>query len=270
MDKTSSIKVPSKVWIGFDWKQAELVFLALFSKDSRLKEALESGDVHRYVASQVFEVDQDKVTAEQRNLAKTVSFGLIYSGFNIHTTVVNIRRDHQELDEDYIEEVLNSYSGTFISLFEWANKAVLDWYDNDGVVSYFMGAQKHIPVPEYLKRDLEKLANHKTGRVSINTYGQNSVGLLLKFVYSLMYRDEIVRACTSQQVPIFDSMNMLCDISHLYEVVQRVERYATPILRHNEFEMRMRTDWKSSLYSWGEMKSIELPEFIIEPIIYEW
>jgi len=170
------------------------------------------------------------------------------------------------LDADYLEEMLNKYAETFFMLFEWVNKTVLDWYDDAGYVTYFMGAKKHIPVPEYLKRDIEKLAGNKSGRTAINTYGQNSTGLLLKFVYSEMWEDEIIREHTCQHIPIFDAMYMLVDLEHVHEVVQRIDYYATPVLEHDGFQMRMGTDWKASMISWGDMKDIEIPRGEYQPL----
>jgi DNA polymerase I-like protein with 3'-5' exonuclease and polymerase domains len=262
---------PEKIWIGWDWAQAEMYFLALFSKDSALKEALYSQDFHKYVASLVDDVSIDEVGAEQREMAKTLSYNLIYSGFNIGITRANILKKRLDLTEDKISEALEKYQEVFFCLFGFVKKAVVDWFQNLGYMSYFLGAKKFIPVPAYFKCEPNKMLNSKEGRLCINTYGQNSVGLLLKCVYSNMFRNTVVREHTFQHIPIFDSMNFLVDTKYLDSVMRIVNEYATPVIEHDNFEIRMKVSWKLSTKSWGELKRIEIPEIPDnEAIIYEW
>ncbi len=62
-----------------DYSQIELRVLAHFSQDRELIAAFEQGvDIHTAVASQVFGVDRERVSSEQRRMAKAVNFGVIY------------------------------------------------------------------------------------------------------------------------------------------------------------------------------------------------
>ena len=62
-----------------DYSQIELRVLAHYSQDRELILAFEQGvDIHTAVASQVFGVDREAVTSEQRRMAKAVNFGVIY------------------------------------------------------------------------------------------------------------------------------------------------------------------------------------------------
>ncbi len=62
-----------------DYSQIELRVLAHFSQDRELIAAFEQGvDIHTAVASQVFGVDRECVSSEQRRMAKAVNFGVIY------------------------------------------------------------------------------------------------------------------------------------------------------------------------------------------------
>jgi DNA polymerase-1 len=65
--------------VSFDYSQQELRILAYLSKEENLLEAYRQGhDVHRQTASKIFSVGYDEVTKDQRNVAKTVNFGLVY------------------------------------------------------------------------------------------------------------------------------------------------------------------------------------------------
>ncbi|MGB1016964.1 MAG: DNA polymerase, partial [Nannocystaceae bacterium] len=68
-----------RVLVTLDYSQIELRVLAHLSGDKNLSGAFRDGvDVHRRTASEVFEVPEKDVTAEQRRVAKAVNFGVIY------------------------------------------------------------------------------------------------------------------------------------------------------------------------------------------------
>lgn len=64
---------------SFDYSQIELRVLASVTNDPKMIEAFKSDkDIHNLTASQVFDIDIDKVSKEQRGFAKTLNFGVIY------------------------------------------------------------------------------------------------------------------------------------------------------------------------------------------------
>ena len=73
--------VPSPGWelLVADYNQVELRIIAHLADDEGLINAFEAGtDIHRAVAADVFGVEPDEVTYEQRERAKMVSYGLAY------------------------------------------------------------------------------------------------------------------------------------------------------------------------------------------------
>jgi len=65
--------------IAADYSQIELRVLAHLSQDAHLLEAFRNGeDIHRRTAALVFDADQDEISADQRRMAKTINFGLLY------------------------------------------------------------------------------------------------------------------------------------------------------------------------------------------------
>ena len=65
--------------LSADYSQIELRLLAHFSKDETLRAAFAADqDIHRFVASQIYNVPLDQVTNEMRARCKTVNFGIIY------------------------------------------------------------------------------------------------------------------------------------------------------------------------------------------------
>ena len=65
--------------ISADYSQIELRIMAHLSEDKRLLEAFKQGeDVHRATAAEIFGVTPLEVGPDQRRVAKTINFGLIY------------------------------------------------------------------------------------------------------------------------------------------------------------------------------------------------
>ena len=73
------IAPPEHVLMAADYSQIELRIMAHLSGDEGLLTAFaEDRDVHQATAAEVFSVAPDAVSADQRRLAKTINFGLIY------------------------------------------------------------------------------------------------------------------------------------------------------------------------------------------------
>jgi len=67
------------VLLSADYSQIELRILALLADDEQLKNACKGdGDIHRYTASLMFEVPEDKVDDKMRYAAKRINFGIVY------------------------------------------------------------------------------------------------------------------------------------------------------------------------------------------------
>jgi len=73
--------VPEPGWrfLAADYSQIELRILAHVSGEESLVEAFRRGeDIHRRTAAEVFAIDPSQVTPEQRDVAKTTNFSVIY------------------------------------------------------------------------------------------------------------------------------------------------------------------------------------------------
>ena len=67
------------ILLAADYSQIELRIMAHLSADKGLLDAFANGvDVHRATAAEVFAVDVEAVSDNQRRSAKAINFGLIY------------------------------------------------------------------------------------------------------------------------------------------------------------------------------------------------
>ncbi|HEY3487654.1 MAG TPA: DNA polymerase I [Gammaproteobacteria bacterium] len=100
------IAPPGKRLIAADYSQIELRIMAHLSGDKGLLQAFEHGeDIHRATASEVFKIDRDAVTTEQRRAAKAINFGLIYgmSAFGLGKQLGISRNQAQTYVDLYFE-----------------------------------------------------------------------------------------------------------------------------------------------------------------------
>jgi DNA polymerase-1 len=100
--------IPDKgnVLISADYSQIELRIMAHLSKDKNLTNAFNKGlDVHSSTAAEVFGVNIEDVTDEQRRSAKAINFGLMYgmSAFGLTRQLDIPRADAQKYLDTYFE-----------------------------------------------------------------------------------------------------------------------------------------------------------------------
>lgn len=75
------VSAPGYTLVDIDYSQIQLVILAVFSHDKNLMDIFRNGeDMHRKVAAVLYDISEDKVTAEQRTSVKPVNFGMVFGG----------------------------------------------------------------------------------------------------------------------------------------------------------------------------------------------
>jgi len=127
------------ILVAADYSQIELRIMAHLSGDKGLISAFrEDKDIHRATAAEVFGVDQDAVSADQRRSAKAINFGLIYgmSAFGL-ARQLNVERSAAQ---EYVDLYFTRYPG------------VRDYMDRtraqakeDGFVETVFGRRLYLP-----------------------------------------------------------------------------------------------------------------------------
>ncbi|HEX6295816.1 MAG TPA: DNA polymerase I [Burkholderiales bacterium] len=104
------IAPPGAKIVSADYSQVELRIMAHLSGDENLRRAfLRGDDVHRATAAEVFGLPLDKVTPDERRVAKVINFGLIYgmSSFGVAQNLGIERATAQA----YVESYFSRYPG---------------------------------------------------------------------------------------------------------------------------------------------------------------
>jgi DNA polymerase-1 len=164
--------IPSggKVFLSADYSQIELVILAHLSGDPGLSDAFVKGaDVHRTTASLIFGVSPEDVSPEQRRIAKTINFGVMYgmSAFRLARELGIPRGDANRFIESYFTR--------YNRIREFITKTVAE-AEITGGVKTILGRER--PVPAITSRNkTEKMAAE---RIAVNTPIQGSAADIVK------------------------------------------------------------------------------------------
>ena len=95
---------PDGLIVSADYSQIELRIMAHLSCDKHLIEAFRAGeDVHAITASKIFGIPLEEVTPDQRRIAKTANFGIMYgiSSFGLSQRLKIGRGEAKKIIDDY-------------------------------------------------------------------------------------------------------------------------------------------------------------------------
>ena len=93
--------------VSADYSQIELRIMAHLSCDSHLINAFRNGqDVHAITAAKIFGIEPEEVTSDQRRIAKTANFGIMYgiSAFGLSQRLGISRQEAKKIIDDYFEK----------------------------------------------------------------------------------------------------------------------------------------------------------------------
>jgi len=126
------------VLISADYNQIEMRILADLADVKELKKAFKNNeDIHTLTASQVFNIDINKVDQDTRRKAKAINFGIIY-GISQYGLAKQIMVSNNEA-----KEFLNSYFLKFPEIKEYM-EATIKFCRKSGYVNNIFGRRTHI------------------------------------------------------------------------------------------------------------------------------
>lgn len=164
------IAPPQHVLLTADYSQIELRIMAHLSQDANLLNAFSKGwDIHAATASEIFGVDLNEVTKEQRRRAKAVNFGLIYgmSAFGLAKQLGVERQDAQQ----YIDRYFQRYPGVLDYMERTRKQAHLQGY-----VETLFGRRLYLPEINASNMMRQKAAE----RTAINAPMQGTAADIIK------------------------------------------------------------------------------------------
>jgi DNA polymerase I len=133
------VAAPGHHLVSADYSQIELRIMAHLSRDETLLAAFRSGeDVHRRTAAEIFGLEGDAVSSEQRRYAKTINFGLIY-GMSAFGLAANLGIERSAAQQ-YMERYFARYPGVK-AYMDQTRKAARE----QGYVETVLGRRLYMP-----------------------------------------------------------------------------------------------------------------------------
>jgi len=156
--------------LAADYSQIELRIMAHLAQDEGLLDAFRHDrDVHRATAAEVFGVELDQVSGDQRRSAKAINFGLIYgmSAFGLAKQIGVDRKQSQA----YIDRYFARYPGVLAYMERTREQAA-----QQGFVETLFGRRLYLPDINAKNQALRKGAE----RTAINAPMQGTAADIMK------------------------------------------------------------------------------------------
>ncbi len=167
--------LPAPGWqlVTADYSQIELRLLAHFTEDAELRRAFaEDRDIHTAVAAQIFHVPEAEVDSNQRRVAKTVNFGVIY-GMSAHGLAQRL-----DIPRTEAETFIQKYFERYPRVLEYQTR-LLECCRKTGYVSTILGRRRYFDA-EAIRPDSTYQQRNQPEREAINMEVQGSAADLIK------------------------------------------------------------------------------------------
>ena len=180
-----------------DYSQIELRLLAHFSRDKALLAAFAADeDIHRFVASQIYNVPIDEVSSEMRSKCKAVNFGIIYGqgAFGLSRSIGIGRAEAKRFIEDYFAR--------YSSIRKFMD-GVIETARRSGYVETILHRRRNIPNLNSQNANKRSQAQ----RFAVNTVIQGSAADLIKIaMINIQWKIEAEKLAVKLILQIHDEL----------------------------------------------------------------
>ena len=218
---------PDGVIVSADYSQIELRIMAHLSKDEHLTQAFREGvDVHAATAAKIFGIPVSEVTREQRGMAKTANFGIMYgiSSFGL------AQRLH--LPRAAAKELIDGYFASFPSIRSFIDGSIA-FAREHGYVETLFGRRRYLPDIQARNATVRALAERNAVNAPIQGTSADIIklamigvaarlkaeGLRSKMV--LQIHDELLFDAVPEEVPALKTL--------VTEVMEHVMELSVPL-----------------------------------------
>jgi DNA polymerase-1 len=164
--------VPDKghIFIAADYSQIELRVLAYLSQDPVLIDAFNhQRDIHIQTAAGIFDVSEQQVTAEQRQVGKKINFSILY-GQGAYSLSKELHIPFKQA-----QQYIDGYFAQYTRVKEWID-SIIAGAKMGGYVSTFWGRRRYI---EHINAQNNSL-RQEACRIAVNTVVQGTAADVVK------------------------------------------------------------------------------------------
>lgn len=230
------------ILMGIDYSQIELRVLAQLSGDENLRAAYQSNmDLHSLTARKIFELSEnDEVTREQRIIAKTINFSIIYgkTAFGLAKELGITQREASE----YIERYFNQYPR--VKEFE---KEIVEFTEKNGYTETLFGRRRIIEGINSKNKNIKSQAE----RMAVNSVIQGTAAEVLKQVMIEIYRYIKDKAGISLLLQVHDELIFEISLDRLEEYRENIEKIMKECVKFDSVPLEINTNIG---VNWAETK----------------
>lgn len=217
--------IPQKgnIMLSADYSQIELRVMAHVCNDATLVDAFKNGhDIHAATAAALFGIELGDVESEQRRIAKTVNFGIMYGqgSFGLAKQLGVSRTEAKEIIDQYFLR----YPNIKLYIDQTIEKA-----KKQGYVETLMGRRRYFPALESNNQAIRQGAE----RAAINMPIQGSAADMMKLaminVHARMKKEQLKSLMILQihDELVFDAT--VDEVEHLRSLVKEEMESAMPL-----------------------------------------
>lgn len=230
------------ILMGIDYSQIELRVLAQLSGDENLRAAYQNNmDLHSLTARKIFELSEnDEVTREQRIIAKTINFSIIYgkTAFGLAKELGITQREASE----YIERYFNQYPR--VKEFE---KEIIEFTEKNGYTETLFGRRRIIEGINSKNKNIKSQAE----RMAVNSVIQGTAAEVLKQVMIEIYRYIKDKAGISLLLQVHDELIFEISQDRLEEYRENIEKIMRECVKFDSVPLEINTNIG---VNWAETK----------------
>ena len=187
------IAEPGNILVGADYSQVELRILAHVSQDPALLKAFAEGqDIHASTAALTYGVSLSEVTPEQRRVAKTVNFAVLYG-----VSPYGLARQ-SDLSREEAEIFMRAYFRNYPRVQEYIERTKEE-VRRKGYVETLLGRRRYFPELANGQR-LSQSQRGESERAAINAPIQGTAADIIKIAMIRLHRELQARGFKSRMI----------------------------------------------------------------------
>jgi DNA polymerase-1 len=205
----------NRLIMSADYSQIELRLLAHFSMDPVMVDSFKSNlDIHSITAGDIFNIDMNDVNEDQRRLAKTINFGILYG--------IGSKRLSEQINQD------TKTAKAFIQKYFEKYSAVKDYFQttidatrNRGYSETILRRRRYLPDINSNNFMLRAAGE----RAAINSPIQGSAADIIKMAMILINNDQSLVSNCAMIMQVHDELIFEVEKNKISEVSKKIENH---------------------------------------------
>lgn len=229
------------VFLSFDYSQLELRLMAHVSQDENMIKAFKKGqDIHKLTASKVLDKPIKKVTKKDRELAKTLNFGVVFG--------MGARAFSKQsgLSYDESKEFIKKYFEDFSGVKKWQDK-IKEEAKVNGYVKNENGRRRIIKGGGYMDRAAINMP--------IQSLGADIIKIAMINVFDFLKVEGLLGGGAKMLLSIHDELLLEVESDNLKNIVPRIKN----ILEKESYSISVPLEVDAQKgKNWGNMKNLSI------------